>query len=121
MIEAAKRLGNKKEHKISEEEHLFKNLVLRLQQMSPLDRMECQGEMHMIVLKYMKKSLSSITCGARLSDRDSPPSASSDTNGYGSQPYEQYTCSQVPLAETSHSVPRYNFDRTSQYRQYPDC
>ncbi|GFN87886.1 hypothetical protein PoB_001439200 [Plakobranchus ocellatus] len=57
MIEAAKRLGNKNEHEISEEEHFFENLVPKLKQMSPLDRMECQGEIHMIVLKYMKKCL----------------------------------------------------------------
>ncbi|GFN87538.1 transcription factor adf-1 [Plakobranchus ocellatus] len=121
MIEAAKRLGHRKELEISEEEHYFKNLVPKLQQMSPLDRMECQGEIHMIVLKYMKKSLSSTFCGARRSDRDLPPSGSSETNCYVSQPYEEYTRSQVPLAETSHSVARYDFDRMSQYRQYPDC
>ncbi|GFO16004.1 hypothetical protein PoB_004250900 [Plakobranchus ocellatus] len=89
--------------------------------MSPLDRMECQGEINMIVLKYMKKSLSSTSCGARLSDRDLPPSASSENNRYGSQPYEQYICCQVPLAETSHNVARYDFERMLQYRQYPDC
>lgn len=119
MIEAAKRLGHKKDQEISEEEHFFKNLVPKLQQMSPLDRMECQGEIHMIVLKYMKKSLSSNSCGAGHSDRDLRPSASSDTNCYGLQPYEQY--SQVPLTETSQGVARYNFERMSRYQQYPDC
>ena len=72
MIDAAKRLANNKKQEISEEEHFFLNLVPKLQQMSPLDRMECRGEIHMVVLKYMKRSLNSTSSVARHNDRDQP-------------------------------------------------
>ena len=55
LLEAAKRIGSKEEKELSEEEHFFKNLVPKLQNMNPIERMECQQEIHAVVLKYMKK------------------------------------------------------------------
>ncbi|KAK3763711.1 hypothetical protein RRG08_022745 [Elysia crispata] len=122
MIDAAKRLANNKKQEISEEEHFFLNLVPKLQQMSPLDRMECQGEIHMVVLKYMKRSLNSTSSVARHNDRDQRSSASSDTNCYGLRPLDQYNqYGHGSLPETSTNAARFDFEHMSQYQQYPNC
>ena len=112
MLEAAKRLGQKKE--MSEEEHFFKILVPKLQEMSPFDKMECQAEIHMVVLKYMRRRAPSANLGTNgHSDNDPHPSTSTAINFNDVQ---QYQYNQCPVTETSNRLS----SSYGQYRQYPD-
>ena len=48
-------MGAKKEE-TNEDEYFFKNLVPKMKLLSIVDKMKCQAEIHMVVLKYVVKA-----------------------------------------------------------------
>ena len=61
MLRAAQRVGEKKVEtvEIDEDEHFFKSLIPKIKLLNTVDKMKCQAELHMVVLKYVEAASNS--------------------------------------------------------------
>ena len=108
MLKAAQRLGAKKEE-TDEDEYFFKNLVPKMKLLNTVDKMKCEVEIHMVVLKYVEKVSKNAVA---------QPERINLSNTYN--PCDPPQCSSSPQAANMQHPNQYEeyHYATSQYKQY---
>lgn len=108
MLRAAQRLGDKKVE-TDEDEYFFKNLIPKIKLLNTVEKMKCQAEIHMVVLKYVEAASNSAVLQPEPGQQ-TPPNSSV---------YHQYNSPYRPArGQSTYNLQTTYMQSPNQYEEY---